>query len=196
MTCIGLVRHGITMWNTERRAQGQTDIPLNETGRWQARALAKRLMNEEWDYIYSSDLSRAVETAEIIAGIIGKPVQTDIRLREMYKGKTEGTTLEERINKWGTGWEELSLGIETDQSIVQRGLSFIEEITERLKGRKILIVSHGALIEFILKSLIADIHMEGPIGNTSITIINHNDSGWNCGLFNCVEHLKGLNKID
>jgi probable phosphoglycerate mutase len=198
MTRIGLIRHGTTLWNTERRAQGQTDIPLNEIGRLQAQALANRLLYEGWEYIFSSDLLRAVETAEIIARFIGKEVHTDIRLREMYKGKIEGTTLEERINKWGIEWEksQLQLGIEDEHSIIQRGLSFINEVIDDLKGKRILIVSHGALIETILNNLIPKIHLKGPIDNTSITVINNNDSDWNCELLNCVEHLEGLIKVD
>lgn len=69
MTLIGLIRHGVTDWNYEYRAQGQVDIPLNDEGRRQAELLSKRMENEEWDYIYSSDLSRALETAEIIGRI-------------------------------------------------------------------------------------------------------------------------------
>lgn len=189
MTRIGLIRHGMTNWNTERRAQGQTDIPLNETGRMQAQALANRLMNEEWDCIFSSDLSRAQETAEIVAGSIGLRVQTDSRLREMYKGETEGTTLEERLSRWGDGWERLALGIEEDISIINRGTSFISEIADILRGKRILIVSHGALIELTLKTLIPQIKTEGQLHNTSITIINYSDSKWDCERFNCAKHL-------
>lgn len=130
MNRIGLIRHGITIWNRERRAQGQTDIPLHEIGKRQAIALADRLTNESWDYIYASDLSRAKETAEIIATAKGLELRTDNRLREMFKGETEGTTLEERIHKWGRDWEKQQLGIEEDQSIISRGLSFIHEITK------------------------------------------------------------------
>jgi probable phosphoglycerate mutase len=196
MTRIGLIRHGITMWNTERRAQGQSDIPLNETGKLQALALANRLLYQEWEYIFSSDLSRALETAEIIARLLGKQVQVDIRLREMYKGETEGTTLEERINKWGSNWEKLPLGLEDEQSITQRGISFINEVTLSLEGKSILIVSHGALFEMLLKNLLPDIQLNGPLNNTSITIINKNDSDWKCELLNCTEHLESIFEVD
>lgn len=100
MTEIIFIRHGLTDWNIERRAQGQSDIPLNNKGRKQARQLATRLKNSKWHLIFSSDLLRASETASIVADSLGLVVQTDQRLREIHKGETEGTTLEERISKW------------------------------------------------------------------------------------------------
>jgi probable phosphoglycerate mutase len=189
MTRIGLIRHGITDWNIERRAQGQTDIPLNDTGRLQARALANRLMSEEWDYIISSDLSRAKETADILAGSLGLTVQTDYRLREMHCGEIEGTTIEERLHKWGEDWESLPLGIEDNNSIIDRGVAIISEIVETFKGKRILIVSHGALIGLTLKRLIPHDNTEEHLHNTSITILKHNNSEWNCELYNCAKHI-------
>ncbi|WP_198661612.1 histidine phosphatase family protein [Lewinella sp. IMCC34183] len=97
MTRIGFVRHGITDWNLDKRVQGHTDIPLNEKGKLQAKALAGRLTNEDWDLIYSSDLSRAKETAGTIAEAKGVPVKLDHRLREMDCGAVEGTTAAERV---------------------------------------------------------------------------------------------------
>ncbi|MCR2823626.1 histidine phosphatase family protein [Lederbergia panacisoli] len=188
MTQVVLIRHGITDWNTERRAQGQSDIPLNEEGRKQARALANRLNSEKWDLIFSSDLSRAKETAEILAQTLGLNVQTDHRLREMHKGETEGTTLEERINRWGSEWESLSLGIEDDKSITLRGTSFLTEIMNKFKGKRILVVSHGALIGNTLKKLIPSTNIVF-FHNTSMTTINFNGSDWKCELFNCAKHL-------
>jgi probable phosphoglycerate mutase len=189
MTRIGLIRHGITDWNIERRAQGQTDIPLNHTGRLQAHALADRLKNEEWDFIFSSDLSRAKETADIIAEPLGLTVQTDHRLREMHCGEIEGTTLEERITKWGEDWEGLPLGIEEDNSIIDRGTSSITEISESFEGKRILIVSHGALIGLTLRRLIPNENTEKHLHNTSITILKQNNSEWDCELYNCAKHI-------
>jgi len=192
LTRIGFVRHGITEWNKERRAQGQSDIPLNDFGRLQAQLLAKRIKEEEWDCIFSSDLSRAKETAEIVATAIGLPVYTDQRLREMHKGETEGTTLEERIARWGEEWESLELGIEADPSISGRGTSFISEVIASYPGRNVLVVSHGALIALTVKALVPEQDTEQHIHNTSVTIIEQSGSKWRCELFNCAIHLSEL----
>jgi len=117
MTTFGLIRHGMTDWNKTGRLQGQNDVALNEEGRWQAKALALRLAREKkWDAIVSSDLSRAVETAEIIAEYTGLgPVRLESRLRERTHGRLDGTTLEERIARWGPNWHELDHGVESDE---------------------------------------------------------------------------------
>ena len=122
MTVIGLIRHGLTDWNTEMRIQGHTDIPLNSHGRKQAELLAERMKNEDWDYIYTSDLGRARETAEHIGTLKQIEVSTDPRLREMYCGQIEGTTMAERIAKWGENWSQLDLGMESNQAIAARRL--------------------------------------------------------------------------
>ena len=67
MTTIGFVRHGVTAWNKEGRAQGNTDVPLDEEGIEMAERVADRIQLEEWDVIYTSPLVRAKKTAEIIA---------------------------------------------------------------------------------------------------------------------------------
>lgn len=189
MTQVGLIRHGITDWNVQRRAQGQTDIPLNETGREQAYALANRLKGEEWDFIYSSDLSRAKETADIVANALGLTVHTDQRLREMYCGEIEGTSLEDRIAKWGVDWESLSLGIEDDESITERGISFASYLIEKYQDKRVLVVSHGALVGITLKQLIPHVDTEEHLGNTSITRLRHVSGKWECELYNCAKHL-------
>jgi len=189
MTRIGWVRHGITDWNIERRAQGQTDIPLNETGRSQARALAERLAQEKWDAVYSSDLSRALETATIIADSLRLPVISDERLRERYFGEMEGTTPEERRERWGANWDELTLGKEPDEMVLERGLSFIRDVLKAHPGQRILAVSHGAMIAIILKHLIPQVPEE-RIGNTSITTVVWNDQQqWDCERYNCTLHI-------
>jgi probable phosphoglycerate mutase len=188
MTQIGFIRHGITDWNIEGRAQGQTDIPLNEMGRKQALALAERLKMEEWDIVYASDLSRAKETAEIVGRALELQVHTDQRLREMYCGEIEGTTEEERVTRWGTDWKSISLGVEDDESIIARGVSFATYIREKYINKRVLVVSHGALVGLTLKRLIPHVNTEEHLHNTSITKLRHSSGKWDCELFNCAKH--------
>src|SRR5581483_11305534 len=95
MTTLLLVRHGETDWNAERRWQGHADVPLNARGREQARALAEELAGESIDAIYSSDLSRAQDTADIVGARLDVPVVVDPDLREIDVGPVEGLTAEE-----------------------------------------------------------------------------------------------------
>jgi probable phosphoglycerate mutase len=189
MTLIGFIRHGITDWIIEGRSQGQTDVPLNQIGRKQAHALADRLMDEEWDMIYSSDLSQAKETAQIIGNTLELSVQTDQRLRERYCGEIEGTTLADRISRWGNEWKSLPLGVEDDESIIARGVSFASYIKERYPDKKVLIVSHGILGRLTLKRLMPHLDTDEHLDNTSITKIRYTSDKWECELFNCTIHI-------
>jgi uncharacterized phosphatase len=91
MTLLYLVRHGETDWNLARRVQGSTDIPLNATGRAQARATGRLLSTRSWDVIIASPLSRAFETATIIASELGVgPVTPNASFMERQYGEAEG----------------------------------------------------------------------------------------------------------
>ncbi|WP_128101528.1 histidine phosphatase family protein [Paenibacillus sp. DCT19] len=191
MTVFGLIRHGVTDWNYEFRAQGHTDIPLNDEGRRQAKLLAKRMENEEWDIIYSSDLCRALDTAEMIGKLKNIEVRTDLRLREMNGGLTEGTTEQERVNQWGYSWSKLDLGIEPQADIIKRGVDCLADLAERHPNQKLLIVSHGAILGLILSKLVRHVDMQESLHNTSVTIINKEQVRWNCERYNCISHLDG-----
>ena len=102
-----LARHGQTNWNAEHRYQGETDVPLNETGRQQAAALAHCLADTDLDAIYASDLQRAAETAQAVAEPHGQRVRFEPRLREMSFGAWCGLTFEDirerdadRLSAW------------------------------------------------------------------------------------------------
>lgn len=190
MTTFGLIRHGMTDWNAAGRLQGQQNIPLNETGRGQASTLGERLKQERWDLIVSSDLSRAKETADIIAGIAGiGPVLADRRLRERTWGRLDGTTLEEREAAYGADWEKLDHGIETSGQMLKRGIECLEELHAAYPGKRVLVVTHGAFIAVLLEGVL-DVMPEGSLHNTSVSIIQRSADGWTCPLFNCTAHME------
>lgn len=189
MTKIGFVRHGVTHWNKESRAQGSSDIPLHEEGSSEARLLADYMEASDWDIVYSSDLLRAKQTAEILTEKLGTPLYTDTRLRERSGGLVEGTTEEERVQKWGPDWRKLDMGFETPEHVSFRGLSFTEEVVKKHPNQKILIVSHGAFIKYLLNELMPESGMDESLKNTSLTCLIKRESGWDCDLYNCTDHL-------
>ncbi|GEN46194.1 histidine phosphatase family protein [Alkalibacillus haloalkaliphilus] len=191
MTEIGLIRHGITEWNSLGKAQGISDIPLNDQGEKQAIELGNRLLSEQsWDLIISSDLTRAKETANIISSRVDLPIKNfDERIRELDCGKIEGTTEVERVQIWGSNWRDCDLGMERFESVANRGIEFLEEVRREYSGRRILVVSHGALIGITLQHLIPEQFTTTYIDNTSLTILQNNDDRWHCRLYNCTTHL-------
>lgn len=194
MTRIGWIRHGVTQWNKEGRAQGMSDIPLDAEGLAQAEMLGKRLKGEKWDFVYSSDLIRAKVTAETIANHIGcEEVRLDVRLREMGGGLIEGTTVVERIAQWGASWAQLDLDRESPESVIRRGTEVKQELVQRHPGANILVVSHGALIGRCLEQWVPSAYSGVHLKNTSLTTIYHSTEGrWECELYNCARHLESV----
>ena len=191
MTIIGFVRHGVTAWNKEGRAQGSSDVPMDAEGIEMAKRVADRLSKEQWDIIYTSHLIRAKKTAQIIAEKMPSlEVVEDARLREISGGMVEGTTEAERIEKWGPDWRQLDMGFETHESIISRGMASLDEIIEKHAGKRVLVVSHGSFIKKMLNELIPDTVYDRGLDNTSLTIVELNDDKNSCQLFNCTAHLQ------
>jgi broad specificity phosphatase PhoE len=139
MTTLLLVRHGETDWNADGRLQGQTDRPLSDFGRRQARQLAEELADEELEAIYSSDLVRARETAEIVGERMGLPVVLDPDLREKDWGTWEGLTPVER--------DRVDFVGESTEAHQERMLHALRGISARHPGDgRVLIVTHGGSI--------------------------------------------------
>jgi len=189
LTIIGFVRHGVTAWNKEGRAQGSSNIPLDEEGVETAKKLAVRLADEEWDAIFTSPLTRARQTADLIASESGIEVVEDERLRERSGGLMEGTTEPERQQKWGPQWRELDLQFETAENVVARGLEFINEQVQKNPNQRLIVVSHGSFIKRIIVALMEDDSYTIKIDNTSLTIINIEKKS--CLLLNDTAHLVG-----
>ena len=136
MTTLLLVRHGETDWNAEGRLQGHTDRPLSDYGRGQARRLAEELEGEELEAIYSSDLARARETAEIVGERLELPIALEPDLREKDWGTWEGLSAVERDRVEFVG--------ESTEAHQERMLRALRTIAERHPGNaRILVVTHG-----------------------------------------------------
>jgi len=159
MTRFCLVRHGQTAWNLEGRYQGQSDIPLNAAGLEQARELARTLQNVRFDAVYSSDLVRALETANTIIALHDHlQVHVDPRLREINQGEWEGVQIEEIRAHYAHLWQARQVdpvnlrppGGETVGEVFQRMHSALDEIARLFQGGNVLVVSHGLALATIL----------------------------------------------
>ena len=163
MTTILLARHGETDWNLERRVQGHSDTPLNETGRAQALALAESLDDAALDAIYASDLERAYDTARIVAERKGLLVELLPELRERNFGTWEGLTdmeIFERYPQAKTGsWGDA----ETKEEMAERVLGALHRIAAEHPDGRVLVVTHGGPLRSLLVECGGD--GRGPIAN-------------------------------
>ena len=154
VTTLLLVRHGETDWNRDGRWQGHSDTHLNDAGREQARRVAAEL--GDVDVIYSSDLARARETADIIAAAAHREVRPDARLRERSFGAWEGLTapeIEERfaedLASWRLGDGAGAEDAEPFDVFAARVGSFVDDAVTRHPGQTVLVVAHGGTIRVI-----------------------------------------------
>jgi broad specificity phosphatase PhoE len=155
-TTILLVRHGETDWNRENRFQGHADLPLNDNGRAQARALAGMLADEPLAAVYTSPLQRASETAEILAIRLGLFIRLEPRLMEVDVGSWSGLTRDEvergnpqgyaRWRAGGHGWDDG----ETYERLASRVLAALHDIAERHVSQRVVVVGHGGTVRAAL----------------------------------------------
>jgi uncharacterized phosphatase len=166
MTSLYLVRHGETDWNAQRRIQGRTDIPLNDTGRAQAMTTGLLLARRDWDGIYSSPLSRAYETATIIAAETGLDHVTSIaELAERNYGDAEGLNYQE-IEEQFPG-DTVVPGRESHKSVGERAVAVLMDLARRHQGESLIVVSHGGLIRSVL-NVVDPETKHGSITNGSV----------------------------
>jgi probable phosphoglycerate mutase len=143
VTTLLLARHGETDWNRELRLQGHADVPLNETGRAQARALADELASVPLAAVYASDLIRAHETALIVAERHGLSVRVDPDLRERAYGAWEGLTRAEIEARFGPHPRPDG---EPDDAVRRRMAAAATRIVAAHPGAHVLVVSHGGAL--------------------------------------------------
>lgn len=178
---IYLTRHGETEWNEKKLIQGHTDIPLNTKGKEQAKLLGKQLKDIDFDVVFSSDLLRAANSAEII---IKEKEMTVIKiksLRERFFGRFEGKSLDEMRKAFGevmlvTKEKQKKLNIydvENDEEIIARLIPFMKKTAKQYIGKKILMVTHGGLLRAFLSYVNYEVpeYSDRPMKNTGYLII-------------------------
>lgn len=161
-TRVYLVRHGATALTTEDKFSGAIGVELSETGRWQAAKLGERLAGEGITAVYASPLSRAVDTAHLIADRMGLEPTLRDGLREISHGRWEGLSRREVEERFGTeylAWENDPFtfapeGGESGLAVLARALPVIREVVTAHAGEKILVVSHKATLRLVLSSLL------------------------------------------
>ena len=177
-TILGLLRHGQTDWNIDLRLQGSTDIPLNETGRNQARLAASVLNREDWDVIIASPLSRAKDTADIVALEFGMNVVVVPELIERSFGVAEGLD----HASWRKLYESHQHieGLESLEDLRARTVQLLDLIANEYSGQRVLAVSHGAFIRKVLTIVTnSELPREGErLSNASLNKFMHADGLW------------------
>lgn len=184
-------RHGQTDWNLENRFQGHSDIPLNAVGRYQAQQAARVLRDMEPTSIISSDLGRALSTAEALAKVTGLEIRADARLRETHGGNWEGKTGAqnraedyERFIRWIDGNDDPAGSVgERRSEVATRATSAILaalNLEDRSLEERVVVVTHGGTARCVLGSLLRlPLHSWGALGglaNASWSVVsdNHN----------------------
>lgn len=167
MTILTLVRHGETDWNRDARIQGSTDIPLNDTGRAQARDAGRRLAGERTDgapvVVVSSDMSRAAETADLIAEALGTTVAARYPgLRERNYGEAEGLNAADFHTRFGP-WHSADVpGAEEWPVVRERALRALADAVADARASsapedpEVIAVAHGALIRQVIRAASAE----------------------------------------
>ena len=162
VTRLLLVRHGATSATEEDRFSGSTTAELSEQGRWQAARLGERVAQENLTAIYSSPLSRALDTARVVARHCGlSPVERD-GLREISHGHWEGMKRDDVEREFAAeyaAWESDPFtfapdGGESGVAVLARALPVIREIVTTHPGGRVLVVSHKATLRLVLSSLL------------------------------------------
>lgn len=196
-----LVRHGESEWNILSKVQGQSNTNLTSVGREQAKKVAKRLVEEKIDIIFSSDLNRALDTARIIGKTFGLEVNTFEELREIKFGIWEGLTTQEIVDKYTKEhliWmkEPHNLNLPEAEKLIdlqERLLRIVNTIMKDNKDKNILIVSHGASIKALILGILGidiSFYNKLTISNTSLSIIEYRDYSPVLRVLNDANHLR------
>ena len=199
-TQVIIVRHGETEWNIANIRQGHLDSPLTGEGIAQARALAQRLLRERFSALYSSDLGRAMQTAQIIAEATGHEIVADPRLRERHLGIFQGLRSDEMKEKYPEEYRlHRTLGpdyvIPAGESVrqqVARNLAYLNEIAAKHPGETIVVITHGGVLSGLFRHTFS-IPFEAPrrfeFTNAGLNVFLYEEGSWFLQTWGDLSHL-------
>lgn len=181
MLKVCLIRHGETDWNAKGIIQGTLNTELNNRGKQQAESCANYLSKENWDLIISSPLSRAKETATIIANKISLNAHIMDEFMEKHYGEAVGSPLNNQTLHDQAG----------EQFILFKKRVFIglNRLIENYDNKKILLVTHGDVIQVILTTLFHGNEYNIKVNNASLSEIEYNNIQWAINYFNRINYL-------
>ena len=205
-TRLVVIRHGETEWNIQNRFQGHLDSILTLPGIKQAEAIADILKGETYDVIYSSDLERAKQTAEIIARSLNMRVHTEKDLREINLGVMQGLKKDEFIKKYPEVISKYHAepdyvipGGESKRKLYNRVTGILEKIIRRHKGHNILLVAHGGVLDCIIRHTF-DIPLNKQrnfsLYNASINRFAVEDGEWKLESWGETSHMRDIPVTD
>lgn len=201
-TRIIAIRHGETEWNRETRMQGQLDIGLSDWGRHQAQCLALALGDESFDAIYSSDLLRALQTAQALAASSSDRIVTDAGLRERCFGIFEGLTYRDVQVRWPDQAQRWHVrdpdfgphGGETLRAFDARCMHTLTRLAAAHPGEHVAIVTHGGVLDCLYRAA-ARVGLQAErswdLGNASINRLLHTPQGFSLVGWSDTAHLQG-----
>jgi broad specificity phosphatase PhoE len=200
------IRPGETDWNRLKRWQGWVAVPLNTYGRQQAQRLASFIRPIGMSAIYSSDLRRAMDTANILAEQLGFTARPDARLRERSVGHWQGLTKEEVVSWYPEEYSRLQSepmtyqipGGESRKQVEERVRACFEDIIARgATSDTIGIITHTTAIRTLLEDLVPNYNPNShSYSNLSVTTIEHQaDNTWRIGLLDDISHLQGMETL-
>jgi 2,3-bisphosphoglycerate-dependent phosphoglycerate mutase len=203
-TRLCIVRHGETDWNTERRIQGQIDIPLNDTGRRQAQATAQGLVGLDFAAIYSSDLQRARDTAAAAAAVLGLPVQPEPGLRERHYGDFQGLSQAEiraRADYERYIGRDTSFAFGGGESLAifaERIKDTLNRLAQQHAGESILVFAHGGVLDIIYRIAThrpLETARDFPIPNAALNWVDIGNPEWQLVEWGVQSHLENTREL-
>lgn len=204
---IYFVRHGETVWNTQKRFQGLSDSPLTEKGIEQAKLLSKKLENINFDKFYSSPLKRANDTAKLIRGNRNQEIEIFDDFKEISMGEMEGIQHEEFKKIYPQQQNDFYFDPVNYNPKIYGGESFLEVRERVINGlekfinlnkdyERVLVVSHGATLKTLFHYLkgteLDELKEEKVPRNTSYTIVKYENKKFEIIDFSNISHLESI----